>query len=61
MHRLGDFGLSQHVGNDDTLTQTAGTVPFFAPEMLQGKPFAARKADVWAMGATLHWFIYGVR
>jgi serine/threonine protein kinase len=38
---------------NDTLEKATGTPPYFAPEMLVGKPFRGRPADVWAAGVTL--------
>ena len=56
-----DFGLAKREIRDDTrsfetLTQTGavvGTVPYMAPENLQGEPADAR-SDLWAMGVMLY-------
>ena len=56
-----DFGLARRGTVEDTLnvetvTQTgivAGTVPYMAPEVLEGKPADAR-TDLWALGVILY-------
>ena len=56
-----DFGLAKHETQDvmrsiETITQTGvvmGTLPYMAPETLQGKPADAR-SDLWGMGVMLY-------
>ena len=44
---------------DDSILKATGTPPYFAPEMLAGKPFHGRPADVWASGVTLAYLVSG--
>ena len=44
---------------DDSILKATGTPPYFAPEMLAGKPFHGRPADVWASGVTLAYLVTG--
>ena len=55
---LVDFGLSKHfVGEDDQIKATAGTMLYYAPEIVRtgvpDKVVRGRQADVWAAGVTL--------
>ena len=45
--------------HDDSILKATGTPPYFAPEMLLGKPFHGRPADVWASGVTLAYLTSG--
>ncbi|XP_057215777.1 calcium/calmodulin-dependent protein kinase kinase 2 isoform X1 [Triplophysa rosa] len=61
--KIADFGVSnQFEGADALLTSTVGTPAFLAPETLSEtrKNFSGKALDVWAMGVTLHCFIFGV-
>lgn len=52
--KVSDFGVAQiFEGTDDAIASTAGTAAFAAPETLTGKPYSGRKADAWAIGATI--------
>ena len=59
--KLADFGVS-HIcfDQDDTLTKTAGTPAFQAPEAVnvQGLPYEGKPVDIWAMGVTLYCFLF---
>ena len=73
--KLLDFGVSQmcvdalvnHAddaavvrrGFDDSILKATGTPAFYAPEMLVGKPFHGKPADVWASGVTLAFLVSG--
>lgn len=60
--KIADFGVSnQFEGNDALLSSTAGTPAFMAPETLSDKfkSFSGKALDVWAMGVTLHCFVFG--
>jgi len=41
------------------ITQTPGTPAFTAPECCKGDPFHGPKADMWALGMTLHALLTG--
>uniref|UniRef100_A0A672IC66 calcium/calmodulin-dependent protein kinase n=1 Tax=Salarias fasciatus TaxID=181472 RepID=A0A672IC66_SALFA len=61
--KIADFGVSnQFEGADALLTSTVGTPAFLAPEALSEtrKNFSGKALDVWAMGVTLHCFVFGV-
>ncbi|XP_072311387.1 calcium/calmodulin-dependent protein kinase kinase 2 isoform X2 [Eucyclogobius newberryi] len=61
--KIADFGVSnQFEGADALLTSTVGTPAFLAPEALSDtrKNFSGKALDVWAMGITLHCFVFGV-
>ncbi|KAM9793669.1 calcium/calmodulin-dependent protein kinase kinase 2 [Syngnathus typhle] len=61
--KIADFGVSnQFEGADALLTSTVGTPAFLAPETLSEtrKNFSGKALDVWAMGVTLHCFVFGV-
>ncbi|KPP64065.1 calcium/calmodulin-dependent protein kinase kinase 2-like [Scleropages formosus] len=61
--KIADFGVSnQFEGTDALLTSTVGTPAFMAPETLceTRKNFSGKALDVWAMGVTLHCFVFGV-
>lgn len=50
--RVCDFGFSS-IYNDSELDDTCeGSVPFMAPEIINGQPHDPFKADVWAIGVT---------
>lgn len=55
--RLGDFGIAV-ARNDDTLPESAGTLPFMAPEQLRREELG-RFTDVWGAGATACDLRYG--
>ncbi|HZP48956.1 MAG TPA: serine/threonine-protein kinase [Vicinamibacterales bacterium] len=63
-----DFGLAicDTAGDVDTQTTRvesasgAGTVPYMAPEILQGRR-ASPRSDVWALGVLLHEMLAGAR
>jgi eukaryotic-like serine/threonine-protein kinase len=67
--KLLDFGLAKllHPANEETLTQSetetqdlAGTLPYMAPEQLQGRSVDAR-ADIYAVGVVLYEMATGQR
>jgi serine/threonine protein kinase len=56
---LVDFGLAKRFeSGDDVFKGTAGTVRFFAPEIVKtgqkNKVLHAKKCDIWAAGVTLY-------
>ena len=58
--KLADFGVSHIFDQDDTLSKTAGTPAFMAPEAVNvsGELFEGRPVDIWAMGVTLYCFLF---
>ncbi|KAM3874911.1 calcium/calmodulin-dependent protein kinase kinase 1b [Diretmus argenteus] len=61
--KIADFGVSNEFeGSDALLYSTVGTPAFMAPEMIteHEQSFTGKALDVWAMGITLHCFVFGV-
>ncbi|XP_063219592.1 calcium/calmodulin-dependent protein kinase kinase 1 isoform X2 [Bacillus rossius redtenbacheri] len=57
---IADFGVcNEFHGSDATLSSTAGTPAFTAPEALKGGVFSGKAADIWSMGITLYAFVHG--
>jgi len=59
---LSDFGASQMFAEDELplISSTDGTMAFFAPEMCYGEnQFDGKKADIWALGASLFMLVHG--
>ena len=58
--KIVDFGVCflMRDRTDDTITATAGTTLFFAPEMCMGEAFHGRATDVWAAGVTLWYMLF---
>eukprot|EP00754_Rhynchopus_humris_P015237 Rhum_TRINITY_DN14432_c19_g1::Rhum_TRINITY_DN14432_c19_g1_i1::g.91058::m.91058 len=52
--KLADFGLAEHGGDVQCLTETCGTPDFTAPEVFQRGPYDGRTADLWSCGVTLY-------
>ncbi|XP_032809466.2 calcium/calmodulin-dependent protein kinase kinase 1-like isoform X1 [Petromyzon marinus] len=61
--KISDFGVSDRFhGDDAVLRGSAGTPAFCAPETLTHARtrFTGKALDVWAMGVTLHCFVFGI-
>eukprot|EP00742_Colponemidia_sp_Colp-10_P007941 GILJ01008568.1.p1 GENE.GILJ01008568.1~~GILJ01008568.1.p1 ORF type:complete len:556 (+),score=63.20 GILJ01008568.1:154-1821(+) len=58
--KVSDFGVS-HVfdGVNDALKNTAGSHAFLSPEACGATQFSGKLVDIWAMGITLFYFIFG--
>ena len=59
--KLGDFGIAQAEGIDDSLTKTSeivGSVHYLAPEISQGKP-ASIQSDIYSAGVTFYELLTG--
>lgn len=58
--KLSDFGFAKEVTSYDQLSTTyCGTDPYFAPELIEKKPYNPFLADQWAMGVMLFAMING--
>ncbi|VDI36685.1 calcium/calmodulin-dependent protein kinase kinase, partial [Mytilus galloprovincialis] len=60
--KIADFGVSnEFTGTDISLSNTAGTPAFMAPETLREEKenFSGKALDIWAMGITLYCFVFG--
>ncbi|KAJ9460547.1 putative serine/threonine-protein kinase nek3 [Diplonema papillatum] len=51
--KLGDFGVSKHVGSVGVASTVCGTYSYFSPEMCQRKPYSS-KSDLFALGVVLY-------
>ncbi|XP_063124250.1 putative sperm motility kinase W [Rattus norvegicus] len=57
--KLIDFGLATKCRSGTLLKQRCGTKGFYAPELIQGEPYDAKKTDVWSLGVLLYFIIIG--
>ena len=58
--KIVDFGVaSTFSGDDDTLSDAAGTPAFMSPEESSAGAFRGKAADVWALGVTLYCLAVG--
>jgi len=61
--KIGDFGVSAIVGDNDKLVKTEGTYQFMCPESIgkdgNKKGYSGKAADIWAMGLCFYCCIYG--
>ena len=58
--KIVDFGVaSTFSGDDDTLSDAAGTPAFMSPEKSSAGAFRGKAADVWALGVTLYCLAVG--
>ena len=58
--KICDFGFVKEIGHESDLSQTyCGSKSYTAPEILMGRPYDPRKADVWAIGVILYIFVTG--
>jgi serine/threonine protein kinase len=55
--KIGDFGLSTIVENDDLTTTQLGTPLYMAPEVFSGS--YDKKCDVWSLGLIIFEIIFG--
>jgi [calcium/calmodulin-dependent protein kinase] kinase len=60
--KIGDFGVSVIIGQDDLLNNTQGTYHFMPPEACDKDKvklgFSGKSADVWALGVTFFCFTF---
>ena len=55
--KLVDFGLASILAPGQKCSSFAGTLPFCAPEVILGIPYA-QSVDVWGLGVTMHYLLY---
>jgi serine/threonine protein kinase len=51
--KLSDFGLSAIVTSDSLSTTPCGSLYYTAPEILSGRPYDGKCADIWSLGVLL--------
>lgn len=52
--KLCDYGLMCEPGNGGMSITRCGTVAYMAPEVMQGRRYCPKKADVWSLGILFH-------
>ncbi|KAG8267509.1 Calcium calmodulin-dependent protein kinase kinase 2 [Homalodisca vitripennis] len=58
--QIADLGVcNEFSGPDATLSNTAGTPAFTAPEAISDSNFSGKASDIWSLGVTLFSFVYG--
>jgi len=57
--KLIDFGLCEPDASRKTCRDSVGSLEYCAPEVLQGKPHNAMKADIWSCGVILFALLFG--
>lgn len=51
--KLGDFGISKALADDDTANTACGTPESMSPEICRGEPYG-KKSDIWSLGCILY-------
>lgn len=57
--KLADFGLSKTITSNSRILRFSGTSVFMAPEIMRMEKFDPKKADIWALGITIHFIFTG--
>jgi len=58
--QIADLGVcNEFSGPDATLSSTAGTPAFTAPEAISDSNFSGKASDIWSLGVTLFSLVYG--
>ena len=57
--KIADFGLSLNSEHGKYISRFAGSLPFTSPEMNSCPKYDPLKADVWALGITFYYLLYG--
>lgn len=57
--KISDFGLSQTLLENETITEQCGTLIFIAPEIFLGKGYN-KKVDTWSFGVLLYYMLTGI-
>ena len=56
--KISDFGASSFFRKDQIFSESCGTLPYMAPEMINGK-YSGSKSDIWSLGVLLFVIICG--
>jgi len=60
--KLAEAEIAENIQNETSITASktlVGALPYMAPEVIEDHTLASMPADVWALGAMLHFFITG--
>lgn len=57
--KISDFGWCSEIKKNKLLNMIAGTPSYCAPEVLMGKSYDGKKADIWSMGICLYTMLTG--
>jgi serine/threonine protein kinase len=58
--KIADFGTAALCAGDSSAQRTAGTPPFFSPELCaSGSDYDVRVVDLWAVGVTIYQWVSG--
>ncbi|XP_067852586.1 testis-specific serine/threonine-protein kinase 5-like [Heptranchias perlo] len=57
--KLTDFGLATKCSRNGLMNTFCGSMPYTAPEILQGQKYKGEHADIWSMGVILYAMVTG--
>lgn len=57
--KIADFGISEINQGTDETNKKSGTKYFLPPEIYQGNTFKSTAIDIWSLGITLYFIVYG--
>ncbi|XP_059827586.1 testis-specific serine/threonine-protein kinase 5-like [Hypanus sabinus] len=57
--KLSDFGLASKCSRNSLMSTFCGSLPYTAPEILQGLRYRGDQADIWSMGIILYAMVTG--
>ncbi|XP_067909596.1 testis-specific serine/threonine-protein kinase 5-like [Heterodontus francisci] len=57
--KLTDFGLATRCRKNGLMSTFCGSMPYTAPEILQGQKYKGEHADIWSMGVILYAMVTG--
>nr|XP_033813668.1 testis-specific serine/threonine-protein kinase 3-like [Geotrypetes seraphini] len=57
--KLTDFGFATCINRSSLSSTYCGSTAYAAPEILQGQPYDAFKADIWSLGVVLYLMVTG--
>ena len=57
--KIGDFGVSRRMQNNQRYFEQCGTPAYIAPELIKGDGYSGFKADMWSAGVCLYAMIVG--
>ncbi|KAK3097997.1 hypothetical protein FSP39_015178 [Pinctada imbricata] len=57
--KIADFGFSNFFSSNNMLKTWCGSPPYAAPELFEGKEYAAPGVDIWSLGVVLYVLVCG--